>query len=148
MASTTQSPNSYSQRSLRKASVVMSSPDRQSVSGVMLFIGCLLLTGGPTLGDVSDDWQRVAIQKIRQSEYEFTALGDRSWSAPNRAQGVRSFVSEKGVRLIPRVRSEEPWEIRLSLVGFGRSGNLVDPGRSRVTGDGNRVELERSLLVE
>lgn len=62
---------------------------------------------------VSGDWWTTAQKNIRDGEYNLSqASGEKKalYQAPKRAQGFRSFFSEKGVRLIPREEETPSWE--------------------------------------
>lgn len=98
--------------------------------------------------EVPEGWLPAAIEGIKAREYQFSPQPDGTWSAPNRAHNFRSFVSEEGWRLVPRVQSGEPWELRLQLVGVGRGATMTAPGALRLSAAGNRLELVRELVTE
>ena len=66
-------------------------------------------------------WLATVLQQIATSEYEIswqdrTVLSDlqRSWQAPNRAQNLRTYFTEEGVRVVSRTESEPSWERKSS----------------------------------
>src|SRR5262245_28157785 len=70
-------------------------------------------------------WQARALEEIGAREYELGRQSD-SWQAPNRAQDLRTFFSERETRVVPRREENPSWEWGLKLVGYGRPG---DPNR-------------------
>ena len=121
---------------------------------VLTGLACLVVvlaipaTAAPTA--VPDSWQRTVLANIQRVEYEFSPSGDGSWSAPNRTHDLRSFVSTDGLRVIARRPVEPAWEVRLSLVGFGRAGAIIpaEAPDGPPSATGNRAELQRSALTE
>ncbi len=89
-------------------------------------------------------------QDVRESEYRFSALPDGSWSAPNRAQNVRSFIDESGLRVVPRRIGDESWELGLALTGIGRGNRLSgrDSVEIRQAADGSRLDLVADGITE
>jgi hypothetical protein len=123
---------------------------RLSLAGILCLAGWVAFSAASSARGATSDWQGTVIENLQRAEYEFSAVGDGSWSAPNRAHDVRSFLSSEGLRLIPRRPVAQPWEVSLSLVGFGRGDALADPGApvGPLVARGNRVELIRAALTE
>ena len=75
---------------------------------------------------------------------------DSGWTAPNRANGLRSFFTPEGARVVPFSFGAEmlEWEFGLDLVAWGRGGSLqpVGPGELEVTG--TLAEYRRAELTE
>ena len=103
----------------------------------------------------SQDWWSKVQENIRKDEYQVTWDANASfpgtkgaWQAPNRVQGFRTYFTENGVRLIPRVEGSSPWEWGLQLVRWGR-GEVTEPV-AKVTPHitGNRVEFSRAHIAE
>ncbi len=95
----------------------------------------------------TQDWFETIQQNIEKEEYHFSpASGEKDalYQAPNRAQGFRSYFSEKGVRLVPRSEGNPSWEWGLELVGKTEGGKL----KAEVKTDGNRIEINRGNIVE
>jgi hypothetical protein len=104
----------------------------------------------PALQQVSSadaSWWSSVKEDIRASEYqiswqEHTVLADipRAYQAPNRANNLRTYFTEQGTRVIPRVFEGEvpPWEWGLTLSSYGSPA-----GEKNVTAVSPRVEKNR-----
>ena len=133
----------------------------------------------PLPSSVSKDWWPSVQKSIRDSEYDVTpSAGNRQnseskapatvpeavWQAPNRAQNLRTYFTEKGPRVVRRTETEPSWVWGLELVGFGvadcalRIGNpvidaSVSPALRKASEpcppvvetkrEGNRIEFRR-----
>ena len=120
---------------------------------VFLVLGLLSIpsdVGAQVKGTASDSsWVQQAIEGIWESEYHFSYFGDETWSAPNRAQGLRTTVTPEGLRVEPRIAGEHSWELTLRLTGIGREQRLSVPaGRIRRGEERNRLELAGGLVTE
>jgi hypothetical protein len=97
-------------------------------------------------------WLSQVSEEIRRAEYGFSALEDGVWSAPNRAQGLRSRVDRGGLAVSPR--AAEPgaegtgFALLLRTASFGRGDELVELACRSLVARENRVELDHGLLVE
>jgi hypothetical protein len=108
----------------------------------------------PLSPNLPPGWWTDVQQNIRRSEYNVTwqkptCLPESSilptmpregaYHAPNRAQNLRSFFAQEGIRIVPRVSIGKDgvpgWALGLDLVGYGTAEEL------RV--DGNRIEYRR-----
>jgi hypothetical protein len=100
--------------------------------------------------DVPADWLSTVQRDIADSEYhvtwqDHTLLADvaAAYQAPNRAQNLRTYFTNDGIRVVPRDvgRNELPaWEWGLSYVGsMTRPAPCVE---------GNRVEYDHGDVVE
>jgi hypothetical protein len=106
-------------------------------------------------GDLPSDWWEGVQQDIREQEYHVT-WGDETqlddveaaWQAPNRAQGFRTYFTAEGVRLIERTAAEPSWEWGLSLVGYGRPGDVNPVGPAELRSETNRIDYDRGAIVE
>ena len=120
--------------------------------GVLLCsVAGIAWTGSSAPRPESGGWWQAAIENIRRSEYRFSVADGGGWTAPSRSQGLRSFVSDDGLKLVPFPAGGRgsPWELELAIVGFGRGDRLGEPGVPRkIAGDGHRVELIRERLTE
>jgi hypothetical protein len=123
---------------------------RLALAGASCLVGWAVFSAVPAATDSTTGWHRNVIENLRRAEYHYSAVGDGTWSAPNRAQNIRSFVTAEGLRLTPRLPAAQPWEVELRLVGFGRGDALTDTGAAvqPLVADGNRVELIRAPLTE
>jgi RHS repeat-associated protein len=108
-------------------------------------------------GDTADlaDWLSVAQANIRRAEYhvtwqESTLLDDvpAAYQAPNRAQGMRIYFTETGIRLIPRT-GEKTWEWGLSPVryGYGERTRPLPPATALLPNQ-NHLTYQRGALTE
>ncbi|MFQ5719753.1 MAG: FG-GAP-like repeat-containing protein [Acidobacteriota bacterium] len=93
-------------------------------------------------------WLHDVSREIRRLEYRFSDRGDGSWSAPNRAQGLRTTIRESGLEVVSRTRGAEAFRLTLRLTGFGREGVLSPPGSAGIVHDGERIELRYARLTE
>jgi len=115
----------------------------------------LTLAGGASLAGGSADWWTQIDGEIRRSEYQLTwqketSLGDvaSAWHAPNRAHGFRTYFTEAGIRVIPRVPDSSTWEWGLRLVGFGRGETFMRVGSPILSARDIGIEYERGTINE
>ena len=114
-----------------------------------------ILNGPKAPSEVSNDWWSQVQEDIRLSEYNLTwqdqtYLKDvpSAYQAPNRAQGIRTYFTPDGIRVIPRMGTEPTWEWGLVLSSFGYSG-AEQPGVDLdLVVEGNRVNYQRGSLME
>ena len=99
-------------------------------------------------------WSEVQGQ-IAASEYEITwqsrtVLADlpAAWQAPNRAHNFRTYFTERGIRVVPRAEAKPSWEWGLSLVGYGRGGQVWPVAEASARPTGNRIDYARGGIVE
>jgi sorbitol-specific phosphotransferase system component IIC len=94
-------------------------------------------------------WLATAQKKIDQKEYE-ASRNNKGLQAPNRAHNIRTYFSEKGIRVVDRTASGSPGLLGLTLNGFGRGKSADDlvVGKATLYRQGNRVELRREKLTE
>ncbi len=97
-------------------------------------------------------WSGRAAEGLRRMEYHFTALEPDVFSAPNRAQGLRSRVSVEGLEVFPRSTGAEgdgaSWRVFLRTTRFGRAGDPLELTRATVSVREDRAELDHGCLVE
>ncbi len=74
-------------------------------------------------------------------EYHASRQGE-IWQAPNRAQGIRTFFHEAGIRVVPRTGTPG-WSFGLTLTRWGRPGALADVEMPRLRAGGSRVDYDR-----
>jgi len=98
--------------------------------------------------DESGDWLSSVSEEISRTEYHFTERDDGSLSAPNRAQGLRVFVTPAGLRVVPRNDVEDSWELRLELTGHGRGEPTTSVTTSDIRAEKGRIEIDRGFLTE
>jgi len=114
--------------------------------------GALENTPGAT-----DNWWAAVQEDIRRSEYhvtwqERTSLTDvqAAYQAHNRAHNLRTYFAPSGIRVIPRVFEGEalPWELGLTLSGYGYE-DIVRPVTAATQHvEANRITYERDALTE
>ena len=82
-------------------------------------LGCLTVAFACTASfastDIPTDWQRSVLENLRQAEYRFSEVEDGLWSAPNRSHDLRTYVSEAGLRLVPRRSVANSWDVEFRL---------------------------------
>ncbi|MFC1706026.1 hypothetical protein ACFL59_04280 [Planctomycetota bacterium] len=102
-----------------------------------------------------DWWQRIR-KDLAGREYHVTwqeetipaGLGP-CWHAPNRAQDLRTYFSERGPRVVRHTSGTPEWLWGLELTGCGTERALTAPQAvANTTVLGNRVELDRGWLTE
>ena len=138
------------------------------VAGLVL-LACAATTGQPGVAakpalpappspgvDVPRDWWSAVQKDIAQSEYNITwqdhaaldGLG-AAWQAPNRAQGLRTYFTTAGPRVVRRTEGVGDWTWGLELVEFGGAERITAPTPPHDTCvDGNRITFERDELAE
>jgi hypothetical protein len=104
---------------------------------------------------VSADWWAQAQAYIQQSEYEITwqeptYLPDipAAYQAPNRAQGLRTYFTTQGIRLISRKETAPTWQLGLALAGYGSQAGLQPVGEAALSPTANRMDYQRGELAE
>lgn len=120
----------------------------------------LFLSAAPVRGDVAAD-RLPAVQQLRQAEYGFSRRSGGIWTAPNRRQNLRLFVSDEGLQVVRREQGAtgvvekgglppcDPGStclLRLRLSGFGRGDRIepVPPGPAAA--HGRRARIRRQAL--
>jgi len=99
-------------------------------------------------------WLQRVREQIEASEYRWSASRERTrglggtLSAPNRVQGIRTFVTDRGIEIVPLRPEDRTWRVGLRLRRFGHDGNLEAAGAADRVVAGERVELRRDGLVE
>jgi len=99
------------------------------------------------------DWYGSVAERVRAAEYRFSDLGSGdSFSAPNRAHGLRTRVDRTGVQIVPRTTRQgsaaSEWELRLRLTGVGRRGSMSPVGLDAPAAVAERVELLHGAVRE
>src|SRR5262249_30345460 len=92
---------------------------------------------------VRPDWLEAVKRDIAAREYRFSAHPDGSFSAPNRAQDLRTRVVGGGVQVVSRTKNDSTWKLELRLARAGREGALADVPAGDVSLDGARAEIHR-----
>jgi hypothetical protein len=87
-----------------------------------------------------EDWAGTVLEGIRRAEYAFSVREDRSWSAPNRAHGLRIRIDATGLEVTSRVHGD--WTLRLTPQAWRGSQEAAPEAR------GNRVDRTRGDLRE
>jgi hypothetical protein len=92
-------------------------------------------------------WLAAAFAYIEASEYHLFQ-GGGSWSAPNRAQDLRTTFSPQGLHLVRRTEREPSWTWDLALTRVGRDGAMVDVDAPTIATYENRITYQRGRLSE
>jgi len=102
--------------------------------------------------DVPDAWLAQVTEDVRRGEYGFSPLHPGVFSAPNRAQELRSRVSAQGLELFPRSAGGDgdaaPWRLELRTKSFGRTNGSIELAPAALEIRGERVELDHGPLLE
>lgn len=132
--------------------------DAVSVSAAERWPGKLAPTssGGPALPkEAGPDWWSHVSADIKAAEYHLSwadhpVIKDLppAWQAPNRAQGFRTYFTDRGVRLVPRGESEPSWILGLDLLRWGREGSLETVSTTLPRAETNRATYVRRGLEE
>jgi hypothetical protein len=100
-------------------------------------------------------WQARVQRDVLAKEYEITWQAqplvpgiEPSWHAPNRAHGFRTYFTQQGSRVVPRVGGAPAWTWGLALVGYGRGGAIRPVGEARLSPVGNRIDYHRDTVEE
>ncbi len=97
-------------------------------------------------------WLALVQEQIAQEEYDFSAIGDGSWSAPNRAQELRTRVGPSSVEIFPRATDwsgkDAPWKLGLSLRGLRHGERYLPIASSEVAPQGNAVILHAAMVTQ
>jgi len=103
-------------------------------------------------GDPSvSHWKQLAISGVQVQEYLYSAEGNQTWSAPNRAHELRSRISPTGIEIFSRSASrsaQAPWALGMSTTAFGRQGNESALSAKKVSANGSRIEIDHTELIE
>lgn len=107
--------------------------------------------GVPAAPGADGAWLERVTATIAAQEYEFS-LHDGDWTAPNRAQGLRAQLDERGFNITPREPGDAPFELRLELRGVSRSAG-AEPGALAlrpgiVRANAARATIDRGALRE
>jgi hypothetical protein len=105
---------------------------------------------------VSADWWTAAQEYIRRSEYdvtwsERTVLADvpAAYQAPNRAQGLRTYFTPDGIRVVPRTEESPSWQVGLGLAGCGSvDGGILPLPEASLQAKGNSIAYQRANISE
>ena len=96
--------------------------------------------------NVPEDWFAQVQQQIAASEYHVSPQKG-VFSAPNRAQDLRTYFTPEGPRVVRRTTEKSSWSWGLELVGYGAENSITPMPAKRVP-VGNRMEYQRGELVE
>ncbi|MBN2383044.1 FG-GAP repeat protein [bacterium] len=87
----------------------------------------------PLEESMTRNWLSEVQNTIQQQEYSVTMQktgesgeGAGVYHAPNRAQGFRTWFNERGIRIVPRIIDNQPWELNLEPIRYGRVGYFSD----------------------
>ena len=107
---------------------------------------------------ISQDWFATVQENLRQEEYHITwqdttYLADlpAAYQAPNRANNLRTYFTQDGIVVIPRILPESaenlPWRWQASLAAWGRAGALSPLGPASLQANENIIAFQRSDLA-
>src|SRR5215831_5635262 len=89
------------------------------------------------------NWMATVEARLAHQEYFVSSL-----QAPNRAQDLRTYYTAHGLRVVPRLPAEHPWEWDVSLAKYGSAGDLLTPSAAKPFSHDNRVDYRRGTLDE
>jgi hypothetical protein len=121
------------------------------VGAVCVGIGVLFLLVSPSASvvtkhvTVEDGWLTAVSAQLKETEYAISAVADRQplvYQSPNRAQNLRTYFSETGIQVQPRVQQGAAWNFGLELVALGDGLQTVAPDLETHTAVDNRVTLD------
>jgi hypothetical protein len=103
-----------------------------------------------TPAEASGDWWGRVQDDLRRSEYHVTWEDQinnpglpAAYQASNRANNLRTYFTQTGIRLVPRTRDDLAWEWGLNLSGFGYGGSIMPSGAAALSLDGDdRIEYQ------
>ena len=105
--------------------------------------------------EASADWWSRVQREISSSEYHLNqqisprSLGvQEAWQASNRAHGFRTYFTDRGIRIVPRIGGKPSWEWSLSLIGYGRGDTISSVSAATPSANKNRIDLERGDVTE
>ncbi len=106
-------------------------------------------------GPADRDWLSQVEQGIQESEYRVTwqaatrvAGVTAAWQAPNRAHRFRTYFTGSGMRVVPQTEAERPWDLGLSLLGYGRGADVRRAPTATLAPFEKRIDLHRGSLRE
>jgi hypothetical protein len=102
------------------------------------------------------DWWRNVQKKIREQEYHVTYQKKTSlpeiseaYQAPNRSQNLRTYFTEKGIKVIPRTEKNPIWNVGLKLDGVAKGDNIISlPEDKTPEVTVSRIEYHRGVVTE
>jgi len=102
------------------------------------------------------EWWTTIQKDLQAQEYHFSYQKKSShpdleaaYSAPNRAQNLRTFFSKKGIKITRRTEKNPAWDVGLSLESIIRGKKellLSDTSHPKISGP--RIEYDRGSVVE
>ena len=98
------------------------------VLGCFVLFSCAMAIAeeaGETKDALPAEWLATVSEDIQSREYHFSTHEDGSWTAPNRAQSLRSRISPSGVEVGSLTQRDAGFNLGLHLVSYGREGALV-----------------------
>jgi hypothetical protein len=104
---------------------------------------------------LSPAWEIGAQDDLAAREYWITwqesiQLDDvpAAWHAPNRRQGLRTYFTPEGTRVVPRTSDQPAWEWGLSLVGYGRGHASRAVEQARLFPNENHIRFDHYEIDE
>ena len=102
------------------------------------------------------DWWTSVQKRISEQEYAVTfqdkvELPDMksAYQAPNRAQNLRTYFTEKGIRVISRTGPEAKWQLGLFLKSLQSGDTIIAlPQADQPFIDGPKISYERGMVTE
>jgi hypothetical protein len=112
-----------------------------------------MAASGAVPRDPGAEWWKEVRNRLAESEYEASWVagsptGPGGLQAPNRFQGFRTWFSEGGIRVVPRLERDGSWFLAIATERFGRTNALGPTLPAEVAFEGGRVVLRRGELVE
>jgi len=109
----------------------------------------------PAIAAPTAGWLASIQKDIASSEYHLTWQDttvvddlDAAWQAPNRAQGFRTYFTDRGIRVVPRTGEQPAWEWGLTLVRYGRGAVIRPVAAAARSAQSNRINYDRGDVAE
>ncbi|MFN7965291.1 MAG: integrin alpha [Acidobacteriota bacterium] len=101
---------------------------------------------------LEDEWLTHATAAIEESEYQFSVTAERGCSAPNRAHGFRTTLSNEQISFESRTKGADPsaggWTLSVQLSSIARGGEVSTIGSGTVSWREARAEHRWDQVVE
>ena len=94
---------------------------------------------------LADGWLTAVSAQLKEAEYAISAVANSqtiAYQSPNRAHNLRTYFSETGIQVEPRIRQGEDWNVGLEIVSVGDGLQSAAPEIESHDVADNRVTLD------